>query len=146
MQVAFHDNDGHREEHSMDQYGSRLKLSENFEHHWSILISGEIHMDQSWTTPPPFFPRAPSGPPTHTHRDLSSPNPEASPRRTPQDPHHHPEPCPRPAPRPERLRRRGAPENFPKYFYRTERGYYSTQKIPQNCFYVIAPGPLQDFL
>ena len=31
----------------MDQYRSRLKLSENFEHHWSILISGEIHMDQS---------------------------------------------------------------------------------------------------
>ena len=34
-------------EHSMDQYRSRLKLSENFERHWSILISGEIHMDQS---------------------------------------------------------------------------------------------------
>ena len=32
---------------SMDQYRSRLKLSENFERHWSILISGEIHMDQS---------------------------------------------------------------------------------------------------
>ena len=31
----------------MDQYRSRLKLSENFECHWSILISGEIHMDQS---------------------------------------------------------------------------------------------------
>ena len=31
-----------REEHSMDQYRSRLKLSENFEHHWSILISGEF--------------------------------------------------------------------------------------------------------
>ena len=31
----------------MDQYRSRLKLSENFERHWSILISGEIHMDQS---------------------------------------------------------------------------------------------------
>ena len=30
----------------MDQYRSRLKLSENFERHWSILISGEIHMDQ----------------------------------------------------------------------------------------------------
>ena len=37
----------HREEHSMDQYRSRLKLSENFERHWSIRISGEIHMDQS---------------------------------------------------------------------------------------------------
>ena len=36
-----------REEHSMDQYRSRLKLSQNFERHWSILISGEIHMDQS---------------------------------------------------------------------------------------------------
>ena len=36
-----------REEHSMDQYRSRLKLSENFQDHWSILISGEIHMDQS---------------------------------------------------------------------------------------------------
>ena len=31
----------------MDQYRSRLKLSENFERHWSILISGEIHIDQS---------------------------------------------------------------------------------------------------
>ena len=31
----------------MDQYRSRLKLSENFERHWSIPISGEIHMDQS---------------------------------------------------------------------------------------------------
>ena len=36
-----------REEHSMDQCRSRLKLSENFECHWSMLISGEIHMDQS---------------------------------------------------------------------------------------------------
>ena len=36
-----------REDHSMDQYRSRLQLSENFEHHWSIQISGEIHMDQS---------------------------------------------------------------------------------------------------
>ena len=36
-----------REEHSMDQYQSRLKLSEDFEPHWSIQISGEIHMDQS---------------------------------------------------------------------------------------------------
>ena len=36
-----------REEHSMDRYPSRLKLSENFERHWSIPISGEIHMDQS---------------------------------------------------------------------------------------------------
>ena len=36
-----------REEQSMDEYRSRLKLSENFERHWSILISGEIHMDQS---------------------------------------------------------------------------------------------------
>ena len=36
-----------REEHSMDQYRSRPKLSENFERHWSIQISGEIHMDQS---------------------------------------------------------------------------------------------------
>ena len=50
-----------REEHSMDQYRSRLKLSENFERHWSIPISvgkfiwtnhwsiavpGEIRMDQ----------------------------------------------------------------------------------------------------
>ena len=31
----------------MDQCRSRLKLSENFERHWSILISGEIRMDQS---------------------------------------------------------------------------------------------------
>ena len=31
----------------MDQYRSRLKLSENFERHWSMPISGEIHMDQS---------------------------------------------------------------------------------------------------
>ena len=31
----------------MEQYRSRLKLSENFERHWSILISGESHMDQS---------------------------------------------------------------------------------------------------
>ena len=37
----------HREEHSMDQCWSRLKLSENFERHWSIRISGKIHMDQS---------------------------------------------------------------------------------------------------
>ena len=36
-----------KEEHSMDQCRSRLKLSENFERHWSIPISGEIHMDQS---------------------------------------------------------------------------------------------------
>ena len=36
-----------REEHSMDQYRSRQKLSENFERHWSIRISGQIHMDQS---------------------------------------------------------------------------------------------------
>ena len=36
-----------REEHSMDQYRSRPKLSENFERHWSIRISGETHMDQS---------------------------------------------------------------------------------------------------
>ena len=36
-----------REEHSMDQCRSRPKLSENFERHWSIRISGEIHMDQS---------------------------------------------------------------------------------------------------
>ena len=36
-----------RDEHSVDQYRSRQKLSENFEHHWSIQISGEIHMDQS---------------------------------------------------------------------------------------------------
>ena len=41
------ENRGNREEHSMDQYRSRLKLSENFECHWSIRISGEIHMDQS---------------------------------------------------------------------------------------------------
>ena len=32
----------------MDQCRSRLKLSENFERHWSIRISvGKIHMDQS---------------------------------------------------------------------------------------------------
>ena len=31
----------------MDQYRSRLKLSENLERHWSIRISGDIHMDQS---------------------------------------------------------------------------------------------------
>ena len=31
----------------MDQYRSRLKLSENFERHWSVLILGEIRMDQS---------------------------------------------------------------------------------------------------
>ena len=31
----------------MDQCRSRLKLSENFERHWSTLISGEIHIDQS---------------------------------------------------------------------------------------------------
>ena len=36
-----------REENSMDQYRSRLKLSENFERHWSIPFPGEIHMDQS---------------------------------------------------------------------------------------------------
>ena len=34
-----------RKEHSMDQCRSRLKLSENFERHWSIRILGEIHMD-----------------------------------------------------------------------------------------------------
>ena len=38
---------GYRKEHSMDQCLSRLKLSENLERHWSIQISGEIHMDQS---------------------------------------------------------------------------------------------------
>ena len=42
-----------KEEHSMDQCLSRLKLSENFERHWSILFSGEIHMDQSWSIPFP---------------------------------------------------------------------------------------------
>ena len=36
-----------KEGNSMDQYRSRPKLSENFERHWSIPISGEIHMDQS---------------------------------------------------------------------------------------------------
>ena len=37
-----------REEHSMDQYWSRLKLSENFERHWSIRTSwGNSNMDQS---------------------------------------------------------------------------------------------------
>ena len=36
-----------REEHSMDQYRSRPKFSENFEGHWSIRFPGEIHMDQS---------------------------------------------------------------------------------------------------
>ena len=44
MTLAF---SGNREEHSMDQYRSRLKLSESFERHWSIRISGEIHIDQS---------------------------------------------------------------------------------------------------
>ena len=37
----------YKEENSMDQYRSRLKLSENFERHWSIPFPGEIHMDQS---------------------------------------------------------------------------------------------------
>ena len=61
-------------------------------------------------------------------------------------PHHHPEPCPRPAPRPQRLRRRGAPEKFPEYFYGSERGYYSTQKIiPQKFCYVIATGVITGF-
>ena len=32
---------------SIESGHTRLKLSENFERHWSILISGEIHMDQS---------------------------------------------------------------------------------------------------
>ena len=36
-----------REEHSLDQCRPRLNLSENFERHWSIRISGEIRMDQS---------------------------------------------------------------------------------------------------
>ena len=36
-----------KEEHSMDQCRSRLKLSEDFERYWSIRISGDIHMDQS---------------------------------------------------------------------------------------------------
>ena len=36
-----------REEHSMDQYRSRPKLSENFEGHWSIPFPGEIHTDRS---------------------------------------------------------------------------------------------------
>ena len=31
----------------MDQYRSGLKVSENFERHWSIPFPGEIHMDQS---------------------------------------------------------------------------------------------------
>ena len=31
----------------MDQYRSRLKLSEDFERYWSIPFPGEIHMDQS---------------------------------------------------------------------------------------------------
>ena len=30
----------------MDQCRSGLKLSENFERHWSIPFPGEIHMDQ----------------------------------------------------------------------------------------------------
>ena len=47
------------------------------------------------------------------------------------------------APRPQRLRRRGAPENFPEYFYGSERGYYSTQKII-NC-YVIDPRAITGF-
>ena len=40
----------------------------------------------------------------------------------------------------------GAPENFPEYFYGSERGYYSTQKrIPQKFCYVIAPGAITGF-
>ena len=42
-----HRSGGAQEEHTMDQCRSRLKLSENFERHWSIRLSGEIHMDQS---------------------------------------------------------------------------------------------------
>ena len=39
---------GNREEHSMDQCRSRLKLSENFERHWSMVhtFSWGIRMDQ----------------------------------------------------------------------------------------------------
>ena len=36
-----------REERSMNQCRSRQKLLESFERHWSLLISGEIPMDQS---------------------------------------------------------------------------------------------------
>ena len=36
-----------KEEHSIDQCRSRLKLSKNFERHWSILILRDVHMDQS---------------------------------------------------------------------------------------------------
>ena len=39
---VFFRGSANREEHSMDQCRSRLKLSENFERHWSILISGGI--------------------------------------------------------------------------------------------------------
>ena len=35
-----------REAHSMDQYRSRPKLSQNFEGHWSIPFPGETRMDQ----------------------------------------------------------------------------------------------------
>ena len=37
-----------REEHSMDQCQSRQKLSENFEHHWSIPFPGKF----VWTNDP----------------------------------------------------------------------------------------------
>ena len=37
-----------REEHSMDQYRSRLKVSENFERHWSIPFPGKF----VWTNCP----------------------------------------------------------------------------------------------
>ena len=43
----------------MDQCWSRLKLSENFKRHWSIRISGEIHIDQSLAH---TFSRNPYGP------------------------------------------------------------------------------------
>ena len=57
-----------------------------------------------------------------------------------------PRPLPPPSPRPQRLQRRGASENFPEYFYGSERGYYSTQKrIPQKFCYVIAPGAITGF-
>ena len=43
-----------REEHSMDPYRSRLKLSENFEHHWSIQISvGKFIWTNHWSIPFP---------------------------------------------------------------------------------------------
>ena len=43
-----------REEHSMDQYRSRLKLSENFERHWSIrVLLGKFIWTNHWSIPFP---------------------------------------------------------------------------------------------